>query len=260
MDAAHRGVFCRHVHHIVFGAASERTGTQRDAVVRVIDDFQEAVEILFARDNAWQSENAPARVVFMDGHVHVTFRSDGNDALKKISEVCPKVFLGHFVVFRHDGPQLLARVARVPAGQREVAVAFQRVHGIHLLFIVDKACRAVRQAVVKLRARPVKHRHEIVADAADAGLGKAADVLAVIFDIAVARGFAEFDVLVHRHTFNDLKLQAVIFRLFFQRGNALAAPNFTDGHVVYSGDDGLHVRNLTNILEGHGVVRAIPAK
>ena len=114
--------------------------------------------------------------------------------------------------------------------------------------------------MVKLRARPVKHRHEIVADAADAGLGKAADVLAVIFDIAVARGFAEFDVLVHRHTFNDLKLQAVILRLFFQRSNALAAPNFTDGHVVYSGDDGLHVRNLTNILEGHGVVRAVPAK
>ena len=114
--------------------------------------------------------------------------------------------------------------------------------------------------MVELRARPVKDRHEVVADAADARLCQAADVLTVVLDVPLARGLAELDDLVHGHALDHLEEKARVLHLLFQRRNALAAPHLARRHVVHRGDDRLHARNLPDILERHLVVAAVPSK
>ena len=114
--------------------------------------------------------------------------------------------------------------------------------------------------MVELRARPVKDRHEVVADAADARLGQPADVLAVILDVPLARRLAELDVLVHRHALDHLEQKARVLDLLFQRRNALAAPHLADGHVVHGGDDRLHARDLPDVFKRNLIVAAVPAE
>ena len=114
--------------------------------------------------------------------------------------------------------------------------------------------------MVQLGAGPVEHRHKVVADAPDAGLRQAPDVLAVILDVPVPGGEAQLDVLVDRDALDDLEGQPGLFGECLQLGDALPAPDFAHGHVVHRGDDGLHPGDLADLLQGDFVVFAIPAE
>ena len=114
--------------------------------------------------------------------------------------------------------------------------------------------------MVKLGSRPVKHRHKIVADALYAGLGHPADILAVILNVAVSGRLSQLDVFVNRYTLDHIEAQTRILHLLFQLCDALAAPYLPHRHIINRGNDGLHPRNLTDVLQRYLVVSPIPSE
>ncbi len=194
----------------------------------------------------------------MDGHVDAGFLGDRDDLLQEIAQVLPEVLLGDLGVVVKKGFQPLLGVARVPAGKAQLAG--EGVHLLELVLVVDQGVGAVGEDLVELSAGPVKDGHKVVADALDARFAQAADILLVIFDVAVAGGLAQLDVLVDGDALDDLKVQPRVLGDLFEVRDALPAPELPGRDVVDGGYDAVHVGDLADVLDFHRVVRAIPAE
>ena len=114
--------------------------------------------------------------------------------------------------------------------------------------------------MVQLCSCPVEYRHEIVTDAFDARFCNAADIFTVIGDILVSRWLSQLDVLVNRNALDYLEGQPGVLSFLFQLRDALPAPYFSDRDVVHSRHDGMHARNLSDLLKRYLVIVSIPSE
>ena len=108
-----------------------------------------------------------------------------------------------------------------------------RIHPVHILFIVNKGIGTVRQRLIQAGSRPVKNRHEIIADASDSLCCQPADIFLIILYIFLVFSPAQLDVLMHRNAFNHFQRKAGTADFFFQFPDGLNGPDFTYGNVIY---------------------------
>ncbi len=199
----------------------------------IVDDFQEPVEIFFIRNNSRQTENTPARVVFVYSHINIALGGDGNNAFEEIGEIVPKLLFAHADISRRNFLKLVPRIARVPAGKRYIRTCFERVGFIDLLLIVNERSRTVGVFMVKLSPRPVKYGHEVIANALDSRLRKPSYILAVIFNVSVSGRKSRLYILVNGNTLYNLEFKSRVLGKFLEPHYALLAPHLADGNVVH---------------------------
>ena len=257
-DAAHGAVFAHHLGHVVGFGAAQASGAQAQAVGGAVHQSQEAVQVFLAGDDAGQAEDGIGWVVRMNGHHNAALLGHGNDLLEEFLKVFPQAFLTDGAVGVDEFAHLLLGVAGIPAGQMDVVL--QRVKAVHLVPVHHQAGGAVRRLFVQLRARPVEHGHKIIRDALYAVLGAATDVFAVHVQQLVHIVAAEFNVLVHGDAFDNIEHKAVGLALGLHLGQALLGPHLAGLHIVHSGNDAVHARDLRDVLQRNGVGFAIPAE
>ena len=256
MDAIGKGR--RHVDKIVLHVGTQRAGAEGDAVVYLRHDVQKPLQILLVRDDARQPEHTPWRIVRMDRHVDADLFRHRNDRFQKGLEIFPKSLFAECGIGGEQVFKLRLCIARVPARQRQIAL--QRIHRPHGRVVIRQRMRTVRLRVLQLAAQPVKHRHEVIADALDARLCQPPHILTVVFDHAGGFLCAELDVLRHRHALHHLKGEFVRRSGAFHLCDALLAPYLSRRHIVYRRNDTGHAGDLRDLLQGHGIVLAVPAK
>ena len=196
----------------------------------------------------------------MDGHIHVALGSHRDDSLQEVREIVPQVFLGECLILRNDTFQFLSGIACVPSREGQITVGLQGIDLVHLLLIVNQRSRAVREFVIQLCSGPVEDRHKIVADALDSCLGHSADILAVVLNVPVSGGLAQFDVLVYGDALDDLEMESCVLGQLLQPCDGLSAPDLPHRNVIDSGHDGVHAGNLPDLLQGYLVVLSVPAE
>ena len=94
---------------------------------------------------------------------------------------------------------------------------------------------AVRQRPGKIGARPVEHRHKVVAHRFDAAGGQIAYRLLIVGDIALIVSALCFDRLVHRNAFYHRPDQIFFRQQRLTRFNFLHRPDITVGDMVQRG-------------------------
>ena len=99
---------------------------------------------------------------------------------------------------------------------------------------------AVRVLMEQVRAGPVQHRHEVVADAVDALGGEVPQRLLVHFDLLVPVGTAVFDGLHDGERLHDAPAHAVALDILAQVADLLPRPHLSQRDVVQGGHDALH--------------------
>ena len=273
MDVAHMGerdavaVLAHDGGHIVVGVGVHAAGAERQAVVRVIDHRQEAVDALGVNQQTGQAEDVPRGIVLMDGHLDVALAAGGHDRLKEVLEVIPQLLLGDGGVGLEQLVKL-GHALRLPAGEGHVVLLgkFENVVCHALVVVLDQVLLieqgggAVADRVEQVGAGPVKDGHEVVADGLDTELGQVADALLVVLDILVAGGQADLDVIVDIDGLNDGGAEASRVDLVYDLLDLGLLPDLAGHFTVQGPDDLLNTGNLLNVAQGDGVIAlTIPA-
>ncbi len=107
-------------------------------------------------------------------------------------------------------------------------------------------------------ARPVDHRHEVVANGSDAGADEADQTILPGVDIAPPRALAQLDRRGDRDRFADIPGQAGVLDGALARRHVFGAPGATVIDVVERGDDS-HRAGLPGVVQGDRIVGAEPA-
>ena len=92
----------------------------------------------------------------------------------------------------------------------------------------------------QIRTCPVKHRHEVVADAMDAFSREVAQAFLIDFYLLVAVGAAVLDGLHHRQTLHHAPAHSIGFNILSQVANFLTCPYFAEGHIMKGCHYALH--------------------
>ena len=109
------------IRDVVFGVCVQRTGAEGEAVIRIIDHFEEAVDARLIHEQARQAEDVPRGIVHVDGHFDAGLMAGWHDRFEEVAQVIPELFLGHVLV---SGKQLieLCHSLRLPAGEGHVVL------------------------------------------------------------------------------------------------------------------------------------------
>ena len=248
-----------HGGHIVGRGTAKAARAERQTVGRAVNNFQEAVKILFAGNDTGHAEDGVRGIVGMDRHFDAARFRDGDHFTQEVGKVFPQAVLAKLAIFGQQPLQIFLAIACVPAGK--VQTVTHRVNSPELVLIHHKARRAVRRHLIKLRAGPVKHGHEVVADALHAVLCAAADVLLICLDIFVAqRLLAKLYLFRNRNGLHHIENKAVRLTLRLDVCDALLRPDLSGCDIVDGGNDAVHIGNLRDILQGNRVTVPIPAK
>ena len=166
----------------------------------------------------------------MQPHVHITFYSYRNDFLDEIFQILPKALNAQNLICPNQLLYFLREIRGIPAGQGHLC----RIHPVHILFIVNKRIRTIRQRLIQPGSRPVKNRHKIIADAPYPLCRQPADIFLIILYIFLVFSPVQLDILMHRDAFYHFQRKAGAADFFFQFPDGLNRPDFTYGDVIYS--------------------------
>ena len=119
-----------------------------------------------------------------------------------------------------------------------------------------------RQWERKVGARPVDHRHKVIANPVHAAGRQITQRLSKGADITLASHHSGLNVIVHRHAFDHRPNQGcdAFARLFDQglaRGDGFNRPHLTNGNIVQGSDDSRRPR-LADIIKTYRIVRPEP--
>ena len=234
----------------------------------MVDHFQEAVDVFFIDEQTRQTENIPRRIVHVNRHFDVTFLAGGHDCLKEILEVCPQllvidvgIILEQLVEFCHT--------LRLPTGERHIIflgeiqnILRHRVVVIlnHTLFIKQRR-GTVADLVEQIGTRPIKNRHEIVANDLYTEFAQVADALLVVFNQRIAGRFADLDVIVNVDGFHHVAVESVGVKLLHHLSNFRFLPDLTGHFMMQCPDDAGHAGNLFDVGQLDFIVSfAVPTK
>ena len=204
----------------------------------------------------------------MDGQLHIVLLTDGDHRLQEVLKVAEQILVGHGGVLGEELFQL-RHTLRLPARHLEVTGTLLDAvgKGLRISDAVDNGLvigqngSTVEPGLGQIRAGPVEHRHEVVADDLDPSLTQAGHGLAVVVNVFVPTGQAQLDVLVDIDAFDDLQLQTDVVDFLLQRPNTLRGPQSPGGHIHQGTDNAAHVGDLLDIAQRYGIhLTAIPAK
>jgi hypothetical protein len=136
----------------------------------------------------------------------------------------------------------------------------EEVEGREERLVEAQSGAAVRQRVTKVRAGPVQHGHEIVADRAKPAGREVAQRLAVIVEEGVEIPLPDLDRLVHRQALDHAPAQAQIRVRLDRRlagADLLHAPHHAVGDLVQGRDDARGT-GLPDVLEPDRIVGSEP--
>ena len=203
----------------------------------------------------------------MDCHLNAAGLGEGDDRSQKITEVGEQgVLVDVFVLVEQKLKRLQALL--FPAGQHDPFGVLLHFGG-HFFWrqvaqdprVIGEHLRAVRQGLGQFGAGPVEHRHEVVADDVDAGLGQVLQRKDVVLDIAVARRQTQFDIFVDIDAFDGFQSEPGGLHLSFEGEYLVQRPDFADRHVEQSADDVVQSGDLPHILQRERfVLLAVPAE
>ncbi len=207
------GELARHGRQIVVGAHAIGAGAEREAVGGTLDLGQEPAAVLGRADDARQAEQRARRVVRVDAETHARLLGCRRHGANESRIVRPQPLAAEVAVALERRAQHVEAIALLGARQAsdDVAGELRSLGFVHRR--VDAACvldllgavvalgvapredeeieggegvgieperpRTVGQLIGEVGAGPVEHRHEVVADGADARAREVADRLGV---------------------------------------------------------------------------------
>ena len=253
--------------HVVVGVGVHAAAAQGQAVVRIIHHGQETVDALGVHQQAGQAEDVPRGIVLMDGHLDVALVAGRHDGFQEVLQVIPQLLLGDRGVSLEQLVQL-SHTLRLPAREGHVILLGEAhdviSHGLVVvldqILLIEQGGGTVADGMEQVGTGPVKDRHEVVADGLDTELGQVADALLVVFDVLVAGGQTDLDVIVNVDRLNDGSVEAVRMDLIDDGLDLVLFPDLT-GHLAVQGpDDLLNTGDLLDVSQRDGVVAlTIPA-
>ena len=196
----------------------------------------------------------------MDCHVDAVLVTGRHDGLQEVNEVVKQLFFGDILVcFK----QLLdaGETFGFPAGHdKTVGVCVGlikedlRIDGIDDGLVVCKNGGAVVTRLCKVGSCPVEDGHEVVADHLDAFFTEVFQRLDVVFDVFVAGGKTDLDIVMNVDGFNAGDFEVLRFDRCLQRGDFLTRPELTGLLVVKGRDYADNAGNLADLAQLDGVI------
>ena len=251
-----------HVGQVVLQVRAVGAGTEGNAVVRIIHHFHHAQDIFLVDDDAGQAENAPGRIVGMDGHVDIVFVADRHDAFQEIFQVGKQLFFIDILIHGEKVFDFL-HALRFPAGHdRAVGIAGNgckhifRIQFVHCFLSIGKNGGAVRAYSGKFGPCPVENGHKVVADHMDIRFSQVLQSGDVIVYVDIPFRGACFDGVVDVYAFNAGELQTRVLNFFFEGENVLKGPGFSGNGVVKGGDHAGYAGDLADLFQGYGIESA----
>ena len=249
-----------HVRQIVVRIRSIGTRTECHTVMRVIDHLHHPEDIFLAGDDARKPENRPCRIIRVNCHVDVIFVTDRHDPLEKIFQVLKQLLLVDALIF-FKKLLYMCEALRLPARHyRAVRIVVDRIEkllriqGVNCFLRIRKYGRPVRALSRKLRPRPVKHRHEVVADHVNIFPAEVRKCLDVIVNQPVTVRSCILDLVRDIDGLDAGNMKARRLYFFLQRVNFLLRPDLSRLCVIQRRDNAFHSRNLPNLLQRDGVI------
>mmetsp|Transcript_21768 Transcript_21768/g.73221 ORF Transcript_21768/g.73221 Transcript_21768/m.73221 type:complete len:280 (-) Transcript_21768:49-888(-) len=255
---------------------------------------EERAEVLRGAHHPGQAQERARRVVRVDGHQHPGLLRSRDDRPEEVGDVGAELVGAHIRVgrdglleglhgvrahhapreARHDRlrePRALVLRHRLKAGLgagllvlvvlllRPGALEDEELECRELVHVKGERAATVRPLALQVRARPIDDRHEVVTDGLNAASADVGHRLGVVGEELGALGlFAEFDGLVHRDGLHDGPGEALGLHLALACLDRIHGPDLARGDVVEGRHDPRGAR-LAHVVEGHGVLGAVPA-
>ena len=234
--------------------------------MNVVDSLHQAQDVFLVDDDARQSEDAPCRIIRMDGHLDVVLIADRHDRLQEVNQVVKQLFvvdiliqfkqllyLGHALRFpaRHDGSVHIAG--------NGIEHLF-RIDAVNSFLGICQHCGTVCPLSGQFGSCPVEDGHEVVADKMDVLFTKVSQAFDIGFDVLVPVSGTGLDRIGNIDTFNAFDLQAGCFHFVFQSTDLFSCPEIARLFVIQHGNDSGYARNLTDLFQGYRIIlRPVPA-
>ena len=186
----------------------------------------------------------------------VSSHARGHDAVQEIHEVFKELFVRDVLVLLEEPVELFGGVAFIPPRKAQVVL----IELLEVRLFVREADGAVFLHIVKVGAEPIEDGHEVVADALNAEFAEVSDGLRIVGDEPIARGLAEFDILMHGDRLDDFHLEVCLFAQRFEAGDLVARPDFAHGDVVNGRDDARQIGDLPDVGKRDAVALPVPAE
>ena len=277
---------------IVLDSAAKRTRAESEPDMRRRTFPVHLTDVGGIREDAGQAKDRPGRIIRMDGHVDTRLVQHGSELVEEVVHVLAErriidVLVGfellqelrrrkvihrsrktkqngiadaHALNCRQLVPEkagaLLELLVILVLGAR--TLQGKKVECSHFRMIVAKNIGTIGQDIVEIAARPVKDRHEIVANGADSAFGKVADRLLVVLQIRLPVAGMLLDVLMHGNGLDNAPLHANRTYGVCLRLDLLDRPYFACFAAVKRRNN-VRDSGLTYLLEGNRVIRTIPS-
>ena len=202
----------------------------------------------------------------MDCHLDVSLLAGRHDCFKEILQIIPEFFFGDRCI-SFEKLIKLCHTLRLPARERHVVLLREAHdvfrHGLIIaldhVFLIEQSRGAVSYRMEQICTRPVKNRHEVVADYLDAELAEVQDALLIILDQGVSCRQADLDIVVNIDRLNDLRIETVSVDLIYYLTYLILFPDFTGHLVVQSPDNACNSGDLFDVTQSDRVVTfAVP--
>ena len=254
--------------NVIFGVCTKASRAKREAVVGIVYHLEEAVDALLIYKETGQTEDVPRRIVHVYCHLDVALAAGGHYSLKEIFKILPELFVVNALVSLEELVELRHSFG-LPAGEGHIVllgevenVLCHRVVIVldHVLF-VEQSGRAVAYGVEQIGARPVEDWHKVVADDLDAEFREVADGGLIIFNVGIAGGKSDLDVVVDVDRLYDVHIEAVFVELTLDLCDLVDLPHLARHLVVERPNDSVHTGDLLNIRQLDAIVAlAVPSE
>ena len=290
MDA--RSEFPRHRRQVVVAPRPQRARAQRHPVHPQVDLPQHMGIVVAGGQDARQPQQRPRRIVGMGADVDSRLLGHRRRLFQEIDQMAAQPVRVDALIAAQLLQQLVQRIAVGRAGQARADVAAKLgdatvghvgetprglggqslgvilgsaralqdmdVEGHEVRQVEPHRPRALARRPAQVGAGPVQHRHEVVADRADAAVRQPAQRFLPIGDMGAPVAGLGLDVLADGDAFDHLPFQPAGAHLVLALADALDRPGGARGHMMQGGDDALHP-GLHRVLHAYLVHRTEPA-
>ena len=242
------------IRDVIVRVCVKASRAESQAVILIVDHSEEAVDIRLVYEQARKSEDIPRGIVHVDRHLDVALTAGGHYRLEEVLEVCPELLVVNSLV-RLEELVELCHTLGLPAGKGHI-VFFGEIKDIlchsivivldHIL-LVEKRGRAVSYGMKKVASRPVEYRHEVIAYYLNAELGEISDGCFVVFDIGVATGKADLDIIVNVDRLDHVHVESVLVKLALDLGDLTFLPYLSGHLMVERPHDTFNTRDLLDV-------------
>ena len=202
----------------------------------------------------------------MNGHLDAGLMTGGHNGLQEVLQVFPQFLFSYRLVGFKELFQL-SQTLRLPTGHGKAFAFFNNIvrhlHGIFFdqVLLIEQRSGTICHGMIQIGAGPVEDGHKVVSYNLNTELSQITQGGFVIFDIHVASGQADLDVVVNVYALYNIHVKAGAFDLFAGLFNFFYFPNLAGLLVVQCPNKTFYAGNLLDLLSRNGVVAfTIPTK